>query len=409
MAASALAAPPTGASPALGDRRLAARAGLVLVLANVRYWTSVAPVVRRELNRWRLRAEEIEDPELRALALEKLDGEGFHAEAAAMLATLAPRPHRAGVIEAIVALELLFDYLDGLTELPSRDPLADGERAFGALIDAVTVRSAVTCERPGLPPRCDDRGYLESLSRTVSTALARLPVALAITEVAQQIASRSGEAQTRMHAASQLGMAQLEEWASTEAQGTGLDWREFLAGSAASVLALHALVAAAANADTTPAQAQQIAEAYLPACVVLTLLDGLVDYDHDKAPDGSERPGYLSLFEDRDELPEMLAQAARRAATQARGLPNGAHHVMLLTGAVAYYSSAPGAEGEEARPAIARLRRELAPLMSPTFAVMRTWRGARRRARSFRANEAGESYDETSAAGGTVESTRCCG
>jgi tetraprenyl-beta-curcumene synthase len=123
----------------LGDRRFVARAGMALVLANVRYWSTVAPVVRSQLRRWELRAQAIEDPELRALALEKLRGEGFHAEAAAMLATLAPRSYRRDVAEAIVALELLFDYLDGLTERPLDNPLEDGEVLFGALVNAVSV------------------------------------------------------------------------------------------------------------------------------------------------------------------------------------------------------------------------------------------------------------------------------
>ena len=43
-----------------------------------------------------------------------------------MLATFAPRAARAQVVEAIVASQLLFDLLDGLTERPSADPM--GER-----------------------------------------------------------------------------------------------------------------------------------------------------------------------------------------------------------------------------------------------------------------------------------------
>src|SRR6185437_1289597 len=75
---------------ARGDRRLTARALVALALANARYWTSVALQVRRELRCWEHRARAIEDPELRVLALSKLRGEGFNAEAAAMAATLAP-------------------------------------------------------------------------------------------------------------------------------------------------------------------------------------------------------------------------------------------------------------------------------------------------------------------------------
>jgi tetraprenyl-beta-curcumene synthase len=393
---------------ALGDRQLVARAGFALVLANMRYWTSVAPVVRRELRRWRLRAEEIDDPELRALALSKLHGEGFHAEAAAMLATLAPRAHRSGVAEAIVALELQYDYLDGLSELPSEDPLAQGHRLFGPLVSAVDVRRDDRPENLELPV-CNDGGYLEALSGAVSSAVSQLPSAPAITEVAQRIAARSGQAQTRMHAVQQLGIAQLEEWGRPEAEGSGLGWREFVAGSASSVLALHALIATAAYPGTTSSNAAQIAEAYLPACVVLTLLDALVDYDQDQAHDGLERPGYLSLYNHPDHLAGTMAAVARRAIAQARALPAGAHHVMLLTGVVAYYSSAPGSGGELARPVIACLRRELAPLMAPTLAILRAWRSARRRARLFRTKGEGESYDESPPERGTVGSPRCCG
>jgi tetraprenyl-beta-curcumene synthase len=394
------------AGSALVDRRLVAGAGLALVLANARYWTSVAPIVRRELKQWRLRAEAIDDPELRELAVAKLDGEGFHAEAAAMLATSAPRKYRDSVVEAIVALELLFDYLDGLTERPSRDPLREGERVFQALIDAVSIPSAVT----GLKqPVSNDGGYLEALSRAVCTAVARLPAALAITDLAQRIASRAGEAQVRMHAAGQLGTAQLEEWGRAHAEGTGLGWRELVAGSASSVLALHALIAAAADHRLASEDAVSTAEAYFSTCVLLTLLDGLVDYEQDRSGDGSSTPGYLSLFEDHDQLSEVLAQAARRAVSQARRLPDGSRHVMLLTGVVAYYGSAPGAEGELGRPVIARLRRELAPLIAPTLAVMRTWRIARQRVRLLRAKGKDESYHETPSQTGTVGSPRCCG
>ena len=361
----------------VADCKLHARAGLALVLANARYWTSVAPTVRKQLKRWQVRARAIDDRDLRALALSKLHGEGFHAEAAAMLATLAPREHRSNVAKAIVALELLFDYLDGLTERRSGDPLADGERLFRAFTRAVVVPPASTGEILEPPENDRDGGYLDELSRAVSSALARLPAAAAVTYDARRIAARSGQAQTRMHAAAQLGSAQLRKWATAEADGTGLCWRELAAGAASSVLVLHALIAAAADPRTTPESAAELAAAYLSTCVVLTLLDGLVDHEQDTLPDGAGAPGYLDLYDDRSELADVLGHAARRAALQVRALPNGAHHTMILVGVAAYYGSAPGAEGALAQPVIARLRRELAPLASPTLAIMRSWRGVK--------------------------------
>jgi len=374
---------------ALRDRRLLARAGLALLFANVRYWTSVAPVVRGQLRHWEQRARSIDDPELRALALEKLHGEGFHAEAAAMLATLAPRRHRSDVVEAIIALELLFDYLDGLTERPSADPLGDGERLFKALTDAVVVPGGGTGKNLELPPQSDD-GYLELLSRKVSGALARLPAALAITEVAQRIAALGGQAQTRMHAASQLGTEQVEEWARREAEDTGLQWRELLAGAASSVLVLHALIAAAADPRTTPEDAAEIESAYLSTCTVLTLLDGLVDHEQDRLSGEESLHGYISLYGDPHELSQALTGAAQRAAAQARALPNGPHHTMILVGVVAYYTSHPGARGELAAPIAKGLQRQLTPLISPTLAIMNAWRLAKRtRARNRRAPRSG--------------------
>ena len=137
---------------------------------------------------------------------------------------------------------------------------------------------------------------------------------------------------------SQLGRNQVEEWARGEAEGTGLEWRELLAGAASSVLALHALIAAAADPRTTPAEAEEIASAYLCICVPLTLLDGLVDHDEDtRAGEGTHGHGpgglgYLDLYEDRDELSQALTDATRRAILQARALRHGPHHAITLVG-----------------------------------------------------------------------------
>src|SRR6202040_186492 len=101
----------------------------------------------------------------------------------------------------------------------------------------------------------------------------------------------------------------------------------------------------------------------------LPILDGLVDYEQDRQ-DVPRGPGYLGLYPDREELLEVLGGGARRAALRAGRLAHGAHHVMILVGVLAYYGSAPGAENAVAKPVVARLQRELAPLAPPTLSVM---------------------------------------
>jgi tetraprenyl-beta-curcumene synthase len=368
--------------PTIGDRRLTARALLALAVANARYWPGVWPIVQAQLRRWERRAAAIENPGARTLALQKLHGERFNAEVAATLATLAPRAHRAAAVEAIVALEVLYDYLDGLTEQPSQDPLADGEALFAAFMDAVDT-SARGVDREYFRHRRgrDDGGYLHDLSATTRAALRRLPATFVVADCAAHTAARCAQAQIRKHAAATVGPEQLESWARHEATSESLGWRELIAGAASSVLAMHALIAAAADPETTREDAAGLAQTYLLTGVLITALDSLVDYAGDV---GADEPGFVGLYEDTDELAGALSDACTRAAANAATVRNGPHHLMTLAGVVAYYTSAPGARSEIAQPVGEQLQAQLRPLITPTLAVMRSWRLGKRAAERWR-------------------------
>lgn len=366
------------------DSLFARQALAALIAANARYWSSVTPVVRRQLRHWRRRADTIEDPQLRALALAKLRHEAFNAEVAAVAATLAPRPHRAPAVQAIVALELLYDYLDGLTERTHDDPLAEGERLYSAFTSAVDVRARLSAEQERA---LEAHAYLRELAGTVRSALAQLPASEAIGETARRCAERAAQAQIRMHAAPLLGTAQLADWALAQDDSQALAWREYVAGAASSVLALHALIAAAADPRTTREQAEQLDAAYLSIAAVVTLLDGLIDHARDR--DAGEL-SYASLYDDPRLLAKALSDTVRLASTRAMELPGGPHHLMTLAGAIAYWSSAPGAGNDFARPLLADLHGELRILVLPPMLVMRAWRTgkwARRRWRALAARE----------------------
>jgi hypothetical protein len=344
---------------------------LALLLANGRYWSTVAAPVGRQLTRWELAADAIGDPQVRALALAKLRDEHFNVQVAATLATLAPRRRRADVIEAIVALQVMYDYLDLLTE-PMADP-RDGRRLFAALIQSVSV-PAGTRKSFELSPNNDDR-YLERLSRAVVLAMGRLPGGPAVAAVARGAAERCVEAQVLHHSASRSGIDEVRDWATAQAAGTGLGWREYLAGSTASVLAMHALIAAAADPRTTHEDAVAIDRAYL-SIGALTMLDSLADREEDLA---TGQLSYVDLYDGPEAMAEGLSRVACDGVTRARGLPHGAHHVVTLVGVVGYYASEQAANDDAfARQVNARVKRELRPLITTTLALMRTWRLAKR-------------------------------
>jgi hypothetical protein len=358
------------------DRRLTAQAALAFLLANLRYWTCVAPLVRDQLRRWRTRTQAIGDPVLRALAEQKLAEEGFNAELAAMLATLAPRTQRARAVEAIVALEVLYDYLDGLTESPSSESPQDGRRLFCAFTDAVAPTQQPIGDYYRHHPRSQDGGYLQGLVDAAQSAVAALPASATVADVLRRSAQRGVEAQLHIHAVGMAGSGQLEGWAIRYAATTSLHWQEYLAGAACSVLAVHALVAAAADPRTTREQALSLDRIYLSISVLPTVLDSVVDYERDAR---AGMPGYVQHYSDRAMLAGRLEGVIEDVVARARSAPHGAHHIMAMAGVVAYYLSAPTAASAFARPVSERMRAsQLRPLITPILAMLRAWRAAKR-------------------------------
>ena len=362
---------------AFADRLLLARAGGALAIANMRFWPTVAPLVRTHLARWEQRAHAIADPTLQSLALNKLRNEHFNAEVAATLATLCGTAYRPAVVEALVAYEILYDYLDGLTELPSAEPLRAGRQLYRALTDAIAVDSRTRTSDYFLYYSTTDGGYLDELVSVVRAALASLPSSHTIIPTARRATQRCAEAQIRAHAAPRLGTKQLEQWARHEGDALrpSMGWQSFLAGAASSVLTIHALIAASAEGNTTTEHASAIDTVYLSTAVLSTLLDGLVDYEEDQR---ENRSSYLSYYHDTQALTDDLRSAAVHAIDGTRRLLSGPHHAMTVVGVVAYYMSAPGGRSAHARTVTSPLVEELRPLLGPTLAIMRAWRSAKR-------------------------------
>lgn len=354
---------------AVGGRRHGETASAVLV-AQARYWLTVAPRVRAQLRRWERSARAIRDPVLRAYALQKLREERGNTEAIATLCTLAPRRHRRAAVDAAVALQVMYDYLDAVTEAWPGDGTYRDRQLFRTFAVALTP-SEEPLDYYRYHCRRDDSGYLDDLVASARAAIARLPSTIAVLPIARDVAERFGEAQLRSHAVPRQGVTQLERWAAERAARAGIAWWEWAAGAAASVLGLHALLSAAADVRTTHEHAVEIDYAYMLGSTLTTMLDSLVDDQRDRAA-GEHR--YIAYYASDDDASCRIAAIARRAAAAARKLPHPAHHAMTVAGIAAFYLSLPAARQRPARAVAARVLDELGPIMVPLLLLFRAWR-----------------------------------
>jgi len=301
------------------------------------YRRQVLPQVRRELAGWREVAAGTGAPWC-ADAVAAIDEKGLNVEATAVFATLAPRRTRATAVRAMVALQVAIDYLDTVEE---RSVEGDG-------------------------------AYLERLFSAYRESTAALPRQAAVATALERAIARCGEGQTQTHAAEQGDREALESWARAQEAPPVYRWWEVAAGASSSVAA-HALIAAAADPRTDPAEAGSIDAAYFPPVGALTVfLDDLIDRDEDAAAGAHS---YLVYYRDGEEAANRLELLARlgRAATARLRHPH--RHAAILAGVVGFYLSAAEAETPYAAPIRTRLLEATGASVRPIVALMRRRRG----------------------------------
>jgi tetraprenyl-beta-curcumene synthase len=310
-----------------------------------RYLFRVLPHVSWELARWRARAADIPSNHLRKVAYEALAKRG-NVEGAALFATLAPGATRRGAVRALVAFQTAYNYLDALSELASEDPVANGDQLHQALLTAL---------HPGAPhpdyyahnPDRADGGYLTAILDVCRDAVAELPSFVALAPTVRSAAARIVDFQALNLSEAQGGHDALRRWATEiTPEASGLAWWE-TAAAAGSSLAVHALIAAAADPHLDPWEAQEIDLAYYPWVGALhSLLDSLVDRREDRSK------GQRSLLDYYHSPPDAaihLAGLTARARGAIEALRTRSAHRVIVTAMCSYYLSAPECDTAEAR------------------------------------------------------------
>jgi tetraprenyl-beta-curcumene synthase len=345
--------------------------------ASRRYWFGVFPSARSAQRRLLARARAIPDPLLRADALASHHDKGSNSQGLAALAVLAPAQRRAEVARSLVAYQLMLDYLDGVSERPTEDPIGNGlclHRAFEVALDPDAADVDYYAHAPG----GDDGGYLSELIATCRAPLRDLPSYEAARGPLLHQARLCCESQALNHALRFAPVQdQLDDWAARTASeselGPDFEWWELVAAAAASSLCVGALLALAATPGASEADARRVESAYFPwASGLNALLDSLVDLDEDP-----EDASHLRRYESHERAAERLETIASGARERVSALPEGDLHEGILAAMGALYLVHDEAWRPGLEPISLAIQDSLGPLVRPSLAVHLLRRGGR--------------------------------
>jgi tetraprenyl-beta-curcumene synthase len=332
-------------------------------------WGLRATAAERQV--WEETARTIPDTTLRRYALDSLRSNRAHIDGAALFGIL-PRYRCRPLLRALVAYEVLLEFLDDLSERSSSS--ADAYQLHNALAEAVDV--AMPISDYYRHRACDgDGGYLRALVRSCREGCASLPSYQTVRPVLRHHAMVNATAQCLNHNPCRGERDQaLRAWAHNEHRVEGeLHWWETTA-AASSSLSIHVLLAQAAKSD--PGGTADVLAVFTPwVCAVSTLLDSYVDEGEDaESGNYSYIANYVSPAVARERLCWLTATAVRRAGD----LPDGDRYAIIVASMVAMYLSKDSALAAGQRPTTDALLSSGGSLAVVLWPILRLWRTANR-------------------------------
>jgi tetraprenyl-beta-curcumene synthase len=270
-------------------------------------------------------------------------------------------------VRLIVAFQLLYDYLDAVNELPACTRLENGLLLHRALFDAVQpTQSAGNYYRLNAT-HDQDGGYLHALADTCRRLVSTLTSARRLEPLLVPAVNRVCEAQSHNHAIGSEGESGLMRWCSNHSDGQYLWWE--VAAGGISCLGVHALLALAADPESTTDDAELVDAAYFPpVCALSALLDSLSDHYADI---GTANHSFTARYRDSAHAAERFAAIAGQAGELIATLRNHRRHAIVLAGIVAFYLSSASVRSGFPAPVADRLVGDLGLVVRPMCAAMR--------------------------------------
>ncbi len=298
-------------------------------------YRKVFPVVHRELNYWRQKADCIPNPELRKQAAESIKDKTFHCEGGSIMALLALE-HKDEVIRFIVAYQTISDYLDNLCDRSTSLDPSDFTLLHQSMLDSLTVE-AVPQNYYALRDDQDDGGYLVELVRTCQFALRKMQQYKNVREQLLELCQYYCDLQIHKHVQVEERVPRLQKWYSQYKDTLPpMGWYEFSACSG-STLGIFCLVSYAFRDDFQAAYADKIKQGYFPYIQGLHIL---LDYFIDQEEDSLEGDlNFCSYYEDEQQLKDRLLHFLVKADEFTNGLPHANFHRLINKGLIGVYLS----------------------------------------------------------------------
>lgn len=335
--------------------------------------------VSREVTRWRAHADRIPDPQLRADALSALGRKRGSIDGAALFWIL-PDRRSPELLRALVAYEVLADYLDCVNERSAALGIENGRQLHRALVEALDPQTGISDYYRHHGSR-GDGGYARALVESCRRECERLPSYEQMRPLLMRAAGHSGVLALNHELDSARREQALREWAGDQAPTLRVEhsWYERAAGSSAWVTVLAMLALAAEPRRTVGGwvhddEAAHTYDAYVRWIAPTgALLDSFADVLEDRH---SGDHSYLAHYPSMDVAVARLSELVRRSRSEARTLPAGARHAVLLSSMIAFFLSKDSVRTPELRASANRLRRAGGPLVALLVPVLRLWRTA---------------------------------
>jgi tetraprenyl-beta-curcumene synthase len=293
-----------------------------------------------------------------------------HTDGAALFWIL-PRARNYELLRLLVAYEIMWDFLDSANERSAGAGQANGRQLHLALSDAIDVNRP-TSDYYRYHPWRDDGGYLQGLVETCRSGCIQLPSYRRVRPLLQREARRAQVLAINHDLDPVRRDARLREWAEHEfASESQITWFE-LSGAASASLTIHALLALAAEPEYRERDATRTCKAYFPWIAALTtMLDSYVD----QAEDAENRDhSYIAHYRTSSVALQRLRQLVRRAFCEARAVPNGERHTLIVACMVAMYLSKDSARIQPMRETTTSLVMSSGSLTRLLLPILRLWR-----------------------------------